>query len=523
MKSMIILCSLLIVHCSLFSQNEWPLQLWTQVPGTVLGEQLGQFVTSIKPTTNLPYKVAISRGDSTGLYTLLSPTDTTAKMKFPGVYFLSGDLNGDGYTDVVTGTRNILGPNTGYDTVYLYWGNAGGVDTANPLKFTSENRSDGWAPGCIADVNNDGYQDLVLLAAGYPKGSANGKIYVYLGPTITTTPNAVLVGDTARIGLGESVVVGDLNADGFNDLVLTGMKTYGVDSTHYSYVNIYWGAKNNLSLTSPFQVRGFESPNSAGVIGVFDANGDGVADLLWVNRDSSISLSSVFIHFGRPTFSKVPDIKLKDPGFGGFGISIANAGDLNGDGYDEMAVGAFGPISEGGVFVFGGGPQIDGNFDAAATFNVKSLFGQSIKSVGDVNGDGLSDILVGAPSYKWEEYRGYWAILLGNKNIPVTKVKEEINRVVPSQFELYQNYPNPFNPNTMISYKLNQRMKITLKVYDILGRHIVTLLDEDQNAGHHELNFDASGYSSGVYLCKLFAVSSDGKTGTQTRTMTLTK
>ena len=353
-----------------------------------------------------------------------SPIDTTPKMRFPGVHLLAGDLNGDGFTDVVTGTSHVLGPYTGYDTVRLYWGSAGGVDTTSPLIFACENRSDGLTPGCIADVNNDGYLDLVLVAGGYPNGYGNGKVYIYLGPNITTTPSAVLVGDTAYIGLGLSAAAGDLNADGLTDLILTGMKDYGVDSTRYSYVNIYWGTKNSLSLTSPFQIRGFESSVSAGVVGVFDANGDGVADLLWVHRDSAVSFSSVFVHFGRPAFSKIPDIKLKDPGYGDFGISIADTGDMNGDGYDDIAVGASGPINSGGVFVFAGGPKMDENFDAAATFNVTSLFGQAIASVGDINGDGLSDILVGAPSYKWDEDRGYWAVLLGSKNIPVTKVNE---------------------------------------------------------------------------------------------------
>jgi Secretion system C-terminal sorting domain/FG-GAP-like repeat/FG-GAP repeat len=488
---------------TLLTQNEWPLQLWTQVPGSVPGELLGQFVTSIKPTANFPYRVAICRGDSVGVYTLQSPNDTIPKMKFPGVYFLSGDLNGDGYTDVVTGTRHIMGPYTGYDTVRLYWGNAGGVDTTNPLIFASENRSDEVGPGCIADVNNDGYMDLVLLAPAYPKGSANGKVYIYFGPNITTTPSAVLVGDTARMELGLSAAVGDLNGDGFNDLVLTGMKDYDADSTRYSYVNIYWGAKDSLSLTSPFQIRGYESPQSAGVMRVFDANGDGVADLLWVNRDSLVALSSVFVHFGRPMFSKIPDLKLKDPGYGGFGISIANAGDMNGDGYDDIAVGAAGPIYSGGVFVFSGGPKMDGNYDAAATFNITSLFGQAITSVGDINGDSLSDILVGAPSYKSDEDRGYWAVLLGSENIPVTKVNEEDKREVPSHFELYQNYPNPFNPTTKIEFSISTTSFTTLRVFDILGREATTLVAETLNPGHYTRKWNAERYSSGVYFYSL--------------------
>jgi hypothetical protein len=76
---------------------------------------------------------------------------------------------------------------------------------------------------------------------------------------------------------------------------------------------------------------------------------------------------------------------------------------------------------------------------------------------------------------------------------------------VPSQFTLNQNYPNPFNPSTKIRYGLPQRSQVLLIVFNTLGQHITTLVQEEEEAGFHEVRFDASGVSSGVYLYRLTA------------------
>jgi ligand-binding sensor domain-containing protein len=74
---------------------------------------------------------------------------------------------------------------------------------------------------------------------------------------------------------------------------------------------------------------------------------------------------------------------------------------------------------------------------------------------------------------------------------------------VPSSFYLFQNYPNPFNPATVISYQLSVNSVVTLKVYDVLGRLVKTLIEERQTAGIHSVTFDASSLSSGVYFYRL--------------------
>lgn len=76
---------------------------------------------------------------------------------------------------------------------------------------------------------------------------------------------------------------------------------------------------------------------------------------------------------------------------------------------------------------------------------------------------------------------------------------------IPEQFELYQNYPNPFNPITTFKYDLPQPTQVTLKVYNILGQEIVTLINEHKSAGYHQLIWDASRVGSGIYFYHLKA------------------
>jgi hypothetical protein len=73
----------------------------------------------------------------------------------------------------------------------------------------------------------------------------------------------------------------------------------------------------------------------------------------------------------------------------------------------------------------------------------------------------------------------------------------------PKEFKLEQNYPNPFNPTTTIQYQLSQDAKVTLKVYDILGSEVATLINEEQEAGYKEVKFNAVNIASGMYVYRL--------------------
>lgn len=97
-----------------------------------------------------------------------------------------------------------------------------------------------------------------------------------------------------------------------------------------------------------------------------------------------------------------------------------------------------------------------------------------------------------------------------NEGLPILTVVKKMTGVgnevnLPEKFMLAQNYPNPFNPSTRISFGLPQNVKATLKVYDMLGREVATLLGGELSAGNHEAVFDASGLSSGIYIYRLTA------------------
>jgi hypothetical protein len=89
-------------------------------------------------------------------------------------------------------------------------------------------------------------------------------------------------------------------------------------------------------------------------------------------------------------------------------------------------------------------------------------------------------------------------------SLEITGIKDE-NETIPDKLILRQNYPNPFNPTTTISYSISEPATISLKVYDILGKEVITLLNGYQTSGNYKIEFDASSLSSGLYFYKIKA------------------
>jgi subtilisin-like proprotein convertase family protein len=95
-----------------------------------------------------------------------------------------------------------------------------------------------------------------------------------------------------------------------------------------------------------------------------------------------------------------------------------------------------------------------------------------------------------------------WGIQFNNSS--VTAINSE-NTGVPTRFNLYQNYPNPFNPSTTIKYDIPKDALVKVVVFDVLGREVRTLVNEQKKAGSYSLQMNASGLSSGVYFYKIHA------------------
>ncbi len=105
--------------------------------------------------------------------------------------------------------------------------------------------------------------------------------------------------------------------------------------------------------------------------------------------------------------------------------------------------------------------------------------------------------------------------------VPVVST-EDINEI-PEEYVLNQNYPNPFNPSTTISYGLKINSEVTLRVYNMVGQEIATLVDESKNAGTYTANFDASNITTGIYFYTISAIGIDGSKFVNTRKMILIK
>ncbi len=94
--------------------------------------------------------------------------------------------------------------------------------------------------------------------------------------------------------------------------------------------------------------------------------------------------------------------------------------------------------------------------------------------------------------------------ITGGKLLVPTAVNS-VTSNIPKQFSLEQNYPNPFNPSTEIKYGLPKAAFVTLRVYNVLGQEVATLVNEHQNAGHYDLSFNMDRFASGVYFYMLRA------------------
>ncbi|RKY98508.1 MAG: hypothetical protein DRQ13_03470, partial [Ignavibacteriae bacterium] len=99
----------------------------------------------------------------------------------------------------------------------------------------------------------------------------------------------------------------------------------------------------------------------------------------------------------------------------------------------------------------------------------------------------------------------------------------EVDIIVPDVYSLHQNYPNPFNPSTKITFTLAASANVSLKVFDVLGQEVMTLINQDLTAGAHTYDFDAAGFNSGVYFYRIEANGNDGTNFTNVKKMILLK
>lgn len=316
----------------------------------------------------------------------------------------AGDVNADGYSDVIIGDwRDSVGTSFYEGTAFVFHGSAAGIVTV-PATILQPNLTQcyfGQSVSTAGDINGDGYADVMVGAIQFSNGHLNeGATFVYLGGVTGVSSSSFLRYESNTINgqMGESVsTAGDVNGDGYSDMVV------GIPNAER--VQVYHGGTYNVS-TSPAFTRASGSTNAllgAATANAGDVNGDGYSDAIFGAPGASNGQANeglAFVHYGSPGgLSPLPSVTLETNVAGAaFGTSVASAGDINGDGYSDVLVGA--PLSSGtgAVYLFSGSPAgLSTSPSTVLTGSSGSRFGASVFKAGDVNADGYSDVVIGAP------------------------------------------------------------------------------------------------------------------------------
>ena len=493
------------------------------------------------------------------------------------LYILSGHL----LTDRLDGTRTV-------DLARAWPPGVLGVIGPEP-----RSRLGVWV--AAGDIDGDGFQDAVIgadQASGWnTPGDEAGRVYVLYGPldlngTIDLAnsdhPMTVIYGIDAMDHLGSSLGIGDVDGDGCDDVAMgaaalgtlrnaydrTGGAGDGPDNSRENAGDVYvfFGRADRpaaIDLRSESEVLtiygadgGGSSPDRMGEeIVAADINGDGRADLmLGAYRadgpdNSRPDAGDTYVVYGAVDLrGKVLDMAQPPAGttvvYGSSDRAISGdalaAGDIHGDGYDDLFIGVpgdRGPLNRrasGGIVVIAGGPALPDVIDLAAP-SVPIVWIQAPDPAdyssywaasGDMDGDGYIDIMpngmAGDGPANDRNNAGEAHVVSGRLVADMLggaiTVVDPL-QALPRRAVLRQNYPNPFNGRTAIVYEIEHTTYIELAVYDLLGQRVATLSRGVQTAGAHVVHWDGrndagDAVASGLYVYSL-------RSGTERKTKRL--
>jgi hypothetical protein len=465
-----------------------------------------------------------------------------------------GDLNGDGYPDYAVGeSGDVSGP--GHGRVFIYFGGPtvhSVPDLVLGAGLAVTNFGQSISGG--KDVNGDGYPDLVVGATDHAYVFLGGPSMDNAPDWILNAPaGAVHFG--FRVAL-----IGDHNGDGFADMVVSAPSWSNIPpQTPHVYV-YYGGPASHQTPDEVLEQPGSVVTFGASLAPAGDVNGDGFADFLVGELSNDVDFAgpagSVYLYLGGASPHQVPDrtfaTHVADDRFG---LSEAGIGDLNHDGYDDIVIGAPGatapglPAGVGMIQVFYGGPNMDTNADfsrwgpsdgtqfgssvAAGDVNGdgtpdilvgtwegdrvgiyfggpflhssadkwisdpgSELFGQAISVVGDLDGDGLPEVVIGAPHYSVNP------TLIWEGEFVVDKSEEIVSAPVtsPHTFAFLAPAPNPARDRVSLTLTLDRADKLTVEAFNASGRLVARpIADEQVGPGPISRDWSLKNLPSGIY------------------------
>lgn len=318
----------------------------------------------------------------------------------------AGDVNGDGFDDVIIGASNNEAGAFDAGRAYIYFGGTN-MNNVVDIILTGEATMD-YFGRCVSDagdVNGDGFGDVIVGSYGSDAGGTNsGRAYIYFGGiSMNNAADIIITGEASSNELGFSVsFAGDVNGDRFSDVIIgASLNDAGGNDAGRAY--IYYGGIN-MNNTADVTFTGEAANNYLGnwVSTAGDVNKDGFSDVI-ISVPGSNSISKTYLYYGGTNMNNAADIIFSGEAVNdNFGYSLSNGGDINGDGFDDVIIGAGSNDATGNnsgrAYIYFGGVVMDNFADITLTGLIaEARLGNSLSFAGDLNNDGLSDVIVGAP------------------------------------------------------------------------------------------------------------------------------